>query len=317
MSVKKAIIMFVLSNMLLGCINEDLSVCRTEHKTPHHLTFEYTHNIDFTDKFTDVLETVYVFVFDSNLKLIKIVSAGKTGLEAASYKMTLNLCDGIYTFVVWVNAHKSYRIFDNMGSTAPVTGGISQFEHMRLALDFGQSLENTGDLLYGVARNVRVEPGMPEHTHIGLTKNTNIINVTVAGLSNLEDSSLDIICVAANGEYRFDNSVSKPETMIHYIPERENTGDELKASFKTLRLTSGMKSELTVRNTNNYDNIFSRNLIELIMLSPNIDTDDDLDRNDIYDIKIDLHTGMSSSVIVNGYLVIDSEQELRMWNYEL
>ena len=301
--------MFVLGSILLGCTEEDLSIC-VEQKTPRYLTFEYTKNIDYADKFAEIIKTIDVFVFDSNERLHRIVSIDKTQLEAADYGMTLNLSDGIYTFVVWANSRESYQIFDDIGNTAPLTGGISKFEHLRLALDFGQTFENTGDLLYGIARNVRVERGIPEHTHIGLTKNTNIINVTASGISNLKHSNLDIICVAANGEYRFDNSPNKPETMIRYIPAKEKSGDELKASFKTLRLLNGMKSELIIRDTNNYKDVFKRNLIELLKLLPDIHTDNDFDRNDVYDIKIDLHTDMSVSVIINGYLVISSEQEL-------
>ena len=305
--------MFVLGSILLGCTEEDLSIC-VEQKTPRYLTFEYTKNIDYADKFAEIIKTIDVFVFDSNERLHKIVSTDKTQLQAADYGMTLNLSDGIYTFVVWANSRESYQIFDDIGNTAPLTGGISKFEHLRLALDFGQTFESTDDLLYGIARNVRVEQGVLDHTHISLTKNTNIINVTVTGISNLDHSNIDIICIAANGEYRFNNSVSKPETMIRYVPEREENDDEIKSSFKTLRLLNGMKSELIIRDIRNYNNIFNRNIIELIKLLPNINTNDDLDRNDIYDIKIDLHTDMSSSVIINGYLVIGSEQELKIRN---
>ena len=295
--------------MLLGCIREDLSNCPVNGEISHYLTFEYSKNIDFTDRFADAVATLDVFVFDNNQMLAGIISNEGASLKAENYQMMLNLSDGMYTFVVWGGSRNSYRIFDVVDNAAPLTEGITQFDRLRLALNNGHTFKNTDDLFHGIAHDVHIRSDLSSHTHIGLIKNTNIIRVTVTGIFHPEN--IDISCSATNGEYRFDNSVSNHESLTSYEPVRTENENEVKADFKTLRLLTGMKSGLVIHDTDKNEDVFSRDLIELLMLLPNVHTNDDLDRCDIYDIKIDMHTDMSASVVINGYLVISSDREIQ------
>ena len=303
----KSIVATALCIMLVGCIREDLSNCPVNREISHYLTFEYTKNIDFADKFADAVTSLDVFVFDSNQKLAEIISDEGASLKTENYQIVLHLPDGTYTFVAWGGSRNAYRIFDAVDN-APLTEETTRFDRLRLVLNNGHTFENTDNLFHGIAYDIHIRSGQPSHTHIGLTKNTNIIRVTVTGVFHPENIAVG--CYAANGEYRFDNSVSNHKSLISYKPVRTENKIEVKAGFKTLRLLTGMKSELVVHDTDKNEDIFHRDLIELLRLSPDICTDDDLDRYDVYDIKIDLHADMSASVIINGYLVISSDKEL-------
>ena len=302
-----SIIAMAFAIMLLGCVKEDLSICHKDGNASSYLTFEYTMNSDYVDKFADAVSTLDVFVFDDNLDFISVISSEEKSLKAENYKMMLELPDGTYTFVVWGGARNSYRAYNTEFDIVPLAEGMSGFERCKLVLNDDQSFEDTDDLFHGIARNVRICSKQLSHTHISLIKNTNNINVTVTGISGQENNNrIDIICSAANSEYRFDNSVKNKDLLKQYISVKTVGENEINARFKTLRLLTGMKSHLIVRDADSGLNIIEHNLIDLIKLLPDIRTDEDLDRNDVYNIEIDLHTDMSASVIINGYKVISS-----------
>ncbi|MDR2040000.1 MAG: FimB/Mfa2 family fimbrial subunit [Bacteroidales bacterium] len=308
----RLIVILLCSITLPGCIKEDLADCPVDQDISHYLTFEYTKNTDFVDKFADAVATLDVFVFDSDGILTGILSEEGTPLKNGNYRMILDLPDGTYTFIIWGGSRKSYQISQATDHYRSMIGS-ARLDQLRLALNNNCTFENTDDLFHGIAQNVFIHSEQSSHTHISLTKNTNIINAKVYGISNLANAgnSMDVICSAANGELNFDNSISNPESLIQYIPVQTETKGELKVGFKTLRLLTGMKSAFTIRNTNSNEEIFNHSLIELIKLLPDIHTDEDLDRNDVYDVEIYFDTNLSASVTINGYLVISSDQEIQ------
>lgn len=303
------IVIFSFTMLLFGCIKEDLVSC----SYTHYLTFEYTKNIEHIDKFPTSVNKLDVYVFDSNGKFVKHLTDQGEPLASGAYKMPVDLPSGEYTFVVWGGLQNCFTVFNGQEPESISDLGSSFFENLKLGLTNKTTIV---DLFHGMARRV-VLGSTSTTTHISLTKNTKTIYVTIKGLQNLYSNpddydSIELICDIANGELTFDNSISKPDELIQYIPiSRIAEGEDLKFTIKTLRLLTNMQSMLSIKNTATAAAISSRSLVDLLLLLPNISSDEDFDINDEYDIVISIDANLGVSITVNGYLVVSSDLEVQ------
>ena len=298
--------------LISGCLKEDLSNCRKLH----YLTFEYTKNKQGTDLFSSQVKALDVYVFDKDGKYIKYFSDKGAHFSSSSYSIPIDIPDGEYTFVVWGDVEEAYYISDQSDINAgqQLQTGLSSFNNSRLSLKAGQ--EYPEDLFFGIAKQVHINSNKSNNTHIQLIKNTNTLHITVNGIQNIRrstsSSSFDLICYLANGELKFDNSISLPERLFQYIPvKRDENEDTLTYKVKTLRLLTDMKSQLILQNKTTGEDIFNENIIHLLLLSPDINNNDDLDTNDEYNINLSVNTNQSITISVNGYVVINSDQDLQ------
>lgn len=303
------------ATILLGCTKEDLESC----KTLHYITFEYTKNAQFTDKFTSEINTLDVYVFDSKGNFIKCFSDEGEHLSTGFYTMPVDLPKGEYTFVAWGNSRNSYSVFDitnpEQHSLSP---NISTYNNSRISLMNGSDAisELPDNLFHGMAQGIKIGPGNLQNTLISLTKNTNSINVTVVGLNGVSrarsNSYVEVLLGAADGEYTFDNSISNSNKLIHYVPvSRTEAANILKTKTKLLHLLSGMKSYIVIRDSVKNEEYFNENLLDLLMRLPDINTDEDLEIYDEYDIVITFDSNLGAKVTVNGYTVINNNVEIQ------
>jgi hypothetical protein len=279
-----------------------------------YLTFEYTKNKQGVDMFSSQVKNLDVYVFDSERKYVKCFSDERSQLmSTTSYSMPINLPDGTYTFVVWAGAKDDYLISDNNGQL--LQPYITAFNHSRLTLNKINVNENfPEELFWGITEQVDIST--KKQIHIELIKNTKKIHLTVDGIQNIRRSTnhdlLDITCNVANGEFKFDNSISLPERLFQYIPVEQTYNENVfECNIKTLRLLTDMKSELAIKDPTTGKDIFNHNLIELLLLSPEINNNEDLDTNDEYDIAISMNINLDTKITVNGYTVLDSDQHLQ------
>lgn len=306
-------ILLVFIALLSGCTKEDLSNCQTIH----YLTFEYTKNRQGIDLFSSQVKVLNIYVFDEEGKYVKQFSDEGTHLSATSYAIPINLPAGKYTFVVWGGMKKSYQISDKSNnSEQPLQPSVTCFDHSRLSLStIDPNKDFPEDLYFGIARQVTIN-AKGSHTHIQLVKNTNTIYFVIDGLQNIRQNAnndyYDVICHMANGELRFDNSISLPEKLFQYTPaERIETENTLTFKIKALRLLTDMKSELILKNTTTGKEILNKNLIDLLLLSPEINNNEDLDINDEYHIALSIDTNLSIKITINGYTVLDSDHDIQ------
>lgn len=296
-----------------GCIKDGLPECRFLN----YLTFEYTKNKQGTDLFPSQVKRLDIYVFDSNGKYIRHISDEGLHLSLPSYTLPVDLPSGKYTFVVWGGIKKDYQVFDKSGNNEqPLQPDISFLDHSRLSLNTNKvNKDFPEDLYFGIAKEISVNPNELKQTHIKLIKNTNTIYITVNGLQNIKHSNnnadLDIICNITNGELKFDNSISLPERLFQYIPvERTGTEETLMFKIKTLRLLTDMKSELILKDLTSGEIIFNHNLVELLLLSPGINNNEDLDTNDEYDISISININLCITITINDFIVLESDREV-------
>jgi len=295
--------------LISGCLKEDLSNCQKLH----YLTFEYTKNKQGIDLFSNQVKALDVYVFDKDGKYVKHYSDTGVHLSTSNYAIPIDIPNGEYTFVVWGDVEGVYNISD-INAERQLQTSLSSFNNSRLSLKADQ--EYPEDLFFGIAKQVTINSDKSTNTHIQLTKNTNTLHITVNGVQNISNSSsdynFDIICYLANGELKFDNSISLPERLFQYIPvKRDENEDTLAFKIRTIRLLTDMKSQLILYNKTTGEEIFNEDIIKLLLLSPDINNNDDLDANDEYNIKLSVNTNLSITISVNGYVVVDSDQDLQ------
>lgn len=307
------IIILFFTVFLNGCIKDGVTECRYLN----FLTFEYTKNKQGTDLFSSQVKKLDIYVYDANGKYIKHFSDEGSHFNIPSYSIPFDLPAGKYTFVVWGGINKDYLVADKSGDKEQILQtDVTLFDHSRLSVNTTNThIDFPENLYFGIAKNIIINPDKLKNIHIKLTKNTNTIRFTVHGLQNIKrlayQNELDIICSIANGEFKFDNTINLTDRLFQYMPvERTDTEDTLKFNIKTLRLLDDMKSELILKNSSTGEHIFKHNLIELLLLSPEINNNEDLDINDEYDISIAISVNLGLTITINGFIVLESDREI-------
>lgn len=319
-------ILFFIISLLAGCVNDDQPNCidsilvPPDHPKSHYMTFEYSKNTQGIDLFPSMVEELDVYVFDSEGHYVTCISDEGPQLNSLSYTLPIDLPDGTYTFVVWSGARNHYQITDQYNNNGQsLQTGITELDQLRLRLNTNNADETDypENLFFGIAEQISIDAKKLKQVHVELVKNTKNIHLTVEGIQYIKQTTksndyfLDITCNIANGELLFDNSISLPERPILYKPVdqiyNENT---FECNIRTLRLLTDMRSELTIKNSTTGEDIFNDSLIELILFSPHINNNTDLNKNDKYDIVISIGINLDITITINGYTVLDNVTDL-------
>lgn len=317
---KRIIIAFmvVASALLASCTKEDMSECNPGVQ----LKFSYLLNNQGINLFGDEVDQITVLAFDATGHYYATFSDGGNHLTN-DYVMTLPLPVGKYTLISWGGDMAHYNTVaitdQDAGVSEALVKGVTTMEQFRIMLK-NQVYSEVLSLYHG--QTCRVESKVAESSevyNIDLLKNSKKISVRLKGLNNLpqraqsktQTSMFDMGITAHNGIYNHENNIPSHSKAIQYKPhtttEHDNEGFY---DISTLRLMIGQSPMLRVVNNQTGAEVCHFNIVEAIMKDPKFKTQEDIDREDLFQFDFCVNDDLSIAITINGWSIIDVIPEL-------
>ena len=298
--------------------------------TYYNIAFKYDYNMKFANAFANEVNSVSLFVFDSNDTLVKnIVVNDSAKVQATGFSIPLELESGKYELVAWAGLMNE-ESFDLL---ADVEVGKTKREELQVALKTANDNRVEKDLqpLYHGAMTLDYtsEPGTYTET-ISLVKDTNVVRIMLQQMSDgvvAEKFRYEI--TADNGLLDWNNDVIE-SGMITYAPWSVMTGtaevdpdygtnstraDQVSvavAEFTLNRMIDGKSPILTIYNLEEDVPVLSIPVADYALLvkghyNSNMSNQEYLDRQDEYTMTFFLDDDgdwLSASIIVNSWRVV-------------
>lgn len=346
---KKAVLYIVCIGIIVGfqaCTKENLEGCIRGLK----LRVSYAFNSVEADAPAPQLQSTRAYVFNESNLLCAVGEASGTNLFSGQ-TIDFSLEPGKYKVIVWgsdnANFFHSYgegtsTMSSLVGYTEGITIGKTALSDFYLFLkrqategaetQYFPSNNPCDDLYYGASgtrasksseysiQEVTIpEDGMIEK-NIELIRNTNVMDVSITGLSNLLNSSdfsndADIYISVKGDNYLWNNSFGNNDTQTKYTPYNMQTNKDGLLSFniKIQRIRMDMQSEkpliLYIK-----DKIQGKILLEMDILECLLKASDesgqyiyknqeDLDRMYIHHIRLEFANNFTVKIFINGWEV--------------
>lgn len=307
--------------MMQSCIKEDTSDCNVGVD----VTYAYTKNPSGTNQFGSAVNKIVLYIFDKdNLYVGNIVVQGSPLTN--DYVQNVSLPEaGVYTFVAWCAGSGSgdYEIVQKTagGFDKNFIVGTTKLSDMRMRVveaKHGTIDTEINDLFFGSQHKVEVSAGSAyTPVKIDLIKNTNTINLSMSGFApeqtaRTASANYEVTISTMGGVYNFDNTVDKSSSSEYTYKQYrfQADGETLTHSLKTLRLLTWREMMLSITETKSGDVILApTNTVAMIMQNPSYTTQDDLDREDTYNIFI--KKDVDVTITVNGWEIIDTDIEIK------
>ncbi|MEG1671493.1 MAG: FimB/Mfa2 family fimbrial subunit [Mucinivorans sp.] len=327
--------MITLLGTLNGCIKEDLSACPAVYPTGKvWITPSFTmHNQKtdgvYPDLFVDVARRIDLFIFDAAGVFVKKVTEIASPSFTAGYRIPVELEAGTYRSIAWVNLAG-----DNTTQSIPnPIEGETTLEQLSVQLSSLSSGKFTGSitpLFYGDTGSFTVKDNVEQDVPVNLIRDTNRLRFDITWFDrdtklpcndpqHMHVENTRIYIDDNNGVLGFDN-LTKPTTpIITYIPTylsgpRATTSLDgvLRADVDVLRLMTTSTTRLRVcylQGDKTETLVYDKNLIKTF-IEPFYKTQEELDRTDLFDIKLELECNNDSWIVVkvtiNGWILMDN-----------
>lgn len=297
--------------LLMGCTKEDQSICVTP--ITFHCYFDF--NNQNIDQFSKLVNKVDLYIFDQSGLLVRHVSETKD-LLPPDYRITVSdMPKGVYSAVLYgtVSGNDGVTIGAKQGDLntvlLPMQEGQSRITDLRMMLNSisGQTDKDLNTVLHGIVPSFDVT-NEPKTHPVSFIRDTHTVNLKIEGLEYLatkrspsipsEDVSLRI--EANNKAFLYDNTIDMELGQVVYSPFSQSYTEEvLTAELSVLRLLKEYPFTLKIHEGNKL--IWQMNLTAEILKSPDYTTNEDLDREDTFIVRIKVTTAGDITVIVNGW----------------
>lgn len=302
----------------------------------YRIHFKYDYNIKFADAFANEVNSVALYVFDQNDRLLEqYITNDKEVLASGNFEIPLELQPQKYTLLAWAG-------LDNEESFKLLTDtevGVTTLQQMQVKMrvdynDAGEAVvEDDLKPLFHATKEIVVTdtPGVHNET-MSLMKNTNVIRVMLQENSGEPMSAEKYIFEITdnNGSYNWDNAIIRDQ-MIKYSPwsltagtadMEQDTRATTSISMVIAELTIGRMSVtsspiLSVKNKDTGKIVFRIPLADYALLikgnyRKNMSDQEYLDRQDEYSMTFILDEGnwMSSYILINSWTVVLNNTDL-------
>lgn len=300
-----------------GCLKEDNSDCNFGVR----VKYVYTKNPSGTNLFGSQVERFVLYIFDKDNFYVGNVVVQGTPLTNEYVQEVQLPKSGVYTFVAWCvgGGALDYEIIQKTGNgfDKNFIVGTTKLSDMRMrVLESKNGVLNTEitNLFFGSLHNVDISSGSAyTPIEIDLMKNTNTINLSMTGFKPIQRAvNYNVTIRTMGGVYNFDNTVDKtsaiPYTYEHYSFNVD--GETLTHSLKTLQLLTWREMMLSITEATTESEVLSpTNVVAMIMKNPAYGTQEDLDREDTF--NIDFKKDTEITITVNGWEIIDTDIEIK------
>lgn len=300
------------------CIREDLSECNSELI----LRFRYTLNTQNQNLFETNVSNVNVYLFDADNKYIGLYKSSKA--MSNQDLMRIELPEGKYSAVVLGANYNTYKVgeIDNTSNSiaTELIKGETDINNFRLELLTQASSDgylypsSKPDHIYmGSVYSVASLPNNEAIVDVDLIKLTKDIVVNVINTNELPTKSYEYDATIKNQNGRYDHHSITDNThgVVKYnINEYVQSKDTLSMKTRVMRLMVDDTPTLDIINTASSQTLYSKNMIDLIMLTNKYKTQEDIDREDQFEFNILMYKDILMSVTVNGWVVVEIEPEM-------
>lgn len=283
--------------LMAGCVKEDTDDCPDPTQGQVILEFAYTLNVPREDLFTEQVENVDIFIYNTQGQLAYTFRYDTPELINRN-RARIWVDPGEYTVIVWGNlTDQYYNYMDDLDLQEMILEVITDDDLVSTRLPH----------LYHGSTTLTVPGGQTVEKLIYMVKDTNDITVVIeevdaAGTYAAPGTDFMVRITGCNSKYNFDNSLHPEAFQCTYIPEYTILPNGISAEFTIMRMFTD--DDLTLRVTEGDHEILNRSLTELVMLSGEISTNEDLDRHDQYRIHIPI-TRDANGVPVVTVIYID------------
>lgn len=290
-----------------GCstLKEDNSDC----PQGLYLRFHYTYHMgDDGCRLRQQVDKLDLFIYkadDGSLYQHKTLPIGALDSDNG---VQLMLPAGDYHMIAWGN-------YDEQAHLIGVHDTYSQMQ-LRLKAQSG-NFSFTGSLFHGdidvtTLKNKRVSGD------VYMTKDTNAVHIVIADTEDevIDASQFTITMTGTNGIYNYDNALAAEalDLPLNYIPTYQYDADQMwaQADFYVYRLFSDESDGVCLKiAANSHPDTPLHNLClsrEILRCIPEINTDEDLDREDdytlVYKVRNDGGAWTLVSISINGWEII-------------
>lgn len=320
MKYKLLILPILLLLLTTGCTKEDLSVC-TAPTSVTSVAFKcrFDFNNQNTDQFSELVNKVDLYIFDASGILLRHISETNPSFPK-DYTITApDIPQGTYSAVLYgtVSENKGVAIGAKRGdlntTLIPMQEGESRKSDLRLMLNSvtGQTDKDLQVVLHGMVSQFTVTNQSQTH-NVSFIRDTHVVELNISGLGYLTPETLAMPDVAvriegSNRAYMYDNTLDMELGKVIHAPYWQNYATNILVSrLSVLRLFKEHPMTLKIYNGNNV--IWQLNLTAEIMKSPDYTTNEDLDREDKFVVRIVVTATGDLSITVNGWTTTTSSE---------
>lgn len=283
--------------ILVGCdLKDDYSNCRMGV----HLSFVYTLNKDYVDKFAEQVSHTDLFVYDENGSLTQSIRVQTA--EMKNGKTDIYLLPGKYKIVSWSNLEETdYTVLQ--------VNTLTQMQ-VQLNTNTENQIKTQQSALFHGTTDIEVKPKYTTEGNIAMTKDVNDIQIILytdeINESNYSNYSIEI--TGTNGTYNFDNSKAESKLLKYmpptgYQPWEENGQNGIKVDLRVMRMFTDDDLRVIIRLGGKA--IYNELLTTEILKHPDYNTDEDLDRYDEYTLRFRLKTTGLSLISINDWTLTE------------
>lgn len=296
----------------------------------YRVKFKYDYNMKYADAFANEVNSVTLYAFDDDGKLVFQKTEEDEILKSPNYYMELDINPGDYRLITWAG-----RLDEEASFSVPLlTVGESTYEELICKMDRAYTraddngayinTELTG-LWHGEIpkQNFSSRAALIQTAVIPLVKNTNRIRIILQQLSDgsVDASKFDYTITDDNGLMNYDNSILEDE-LLTYMPWHQGQGSSsingvdlgtinvAVAELTTGRLMADKNPILTITNRETGKVVLSIPLVKYLLLTEaeghDMAPQEYLDRQDEYSLTFFVDANMAwinTQIIINGWIV--------------
>lgn len=300
-ALKNIIIILTLTCTFSGCVFEDLPSCTQAAR----LHFTYTLNPSDSDLFGTSVSHINVYIFDKNGVYIRTESDQGEHLTNG-YGMNINLPAGEYT-LLGIGYKELFfetgrvNIKQKNGFQPGLIAGETTLTDFRIKSKYDENEffpYNIESLLKGNLKSIRIIEGQSGNFTMPLIQNKNRINIRLRGLP---DAEYQPVLQANNGRYDFENRIPADAQDKIYTPKWNAQQDFY--FFDVLRLVENQNMRLMLidQKGNWVQEFEAPDLISEIMKSPDYNTQQDLDKELLFNIDLQFGSTGVIGITINGW----------------
>ena len=299
----------------------------------YNISFKYDYNMKFADAFAKEVNSVALFVFDTNNTLVKSVVVNDESVKGDNFAIPLDLPAGRYELLAWAGLKNS----QSFKLLADAKVGVTKRQEMQVKMNRetvnGVAVvdKDLSSLFHGMmSLDYPSTPGTYNAT-MSLMKNTNSIRVMLQQMSDdLVAEKFRYEITADNGYMDWNNNILEDEVITYkpwYVvsgtadvqPDYGTNADHSNgavsvaiAEFTLGRMIDGKSPILTIWNKEENKKVLSIPIADYALLvkgyyNREMNNQEYLDRQDDYTMTFFLDEDgkwLSASILVNSWRVV-------------
>lgn len=318
----------VFACVLASC---DSTIYDDEGDCDYYVHFKYDYNMKWADAFPHEVESVTLYVFERNGRVVWSGTESGPALAAAGYAMRVDVDPGEYDLMAWCSVENptSFRI-----PASDRRSGLTATLHREHDGDETAHVRGEVDRLYYGRLDKLLFGHDNYHFTMPLMKDTNDIRIVLQHLSGepVPEDMFTYVITDRNGALDWDNSVLDDEELTYHAwhigsgvaqIEAPHAGDAVRAQtafstavaeFTVSRLLAEHAGDarLVVRRADTDEVVIDINLIDALLLvkgyyNRKMSDQEYLDRQDEYTLTFFLDEGfrwLNATIYINSWYVV-------------